>query len=155
MVDYMGNFEIYLDKLKKIDVSRVFTEDISFPEFVHLKYIDYFAKKSDDMSVQVSKLVESSGVTAQAVSKCLGILEKKNYIIRFNDKADRRAIQVKMTDYGKTVFEITQGQMHAVIDEVFSKFSREETDMFANLTKKFFDEYEATIDKMKTGGEPI
>lgn len=152
MIDYLGKFELYLDKIKKIDVSRVFTQDISFPEFVNLKIIDVHSRKSDDKSVQVCELVENSGVSAQAISKCLKALETKNYITRFTNKADRRITQVKMTDYGKQVFDITQEEISKVMYTVFAEFTKEEYEILDRLTSKFLLLYEETIDKMKIGG---
>jgi len=152
MISFMGKFELYLDKLKKIDVSRVFTEDISFPEFLYLKFIDYHSSKDSDKSVQVSKLVEDSGVTAQAVSKFLRGLEGKGCILRYSNKDDRRITQVKLTERGKQIYEVTQKEITRVMGEVFCNFTREEIENLDFLISKFLVLYEETIDKMRIGG---
>ena len=152
MIDYLNKFEMYLDKIKKRDISRVFSQNIAFHEFLHLKIIDIHSKRSEDESVQVSELVESAGVSAQAVSKCLKALEAKEYIVRFTNKSDRRITQVKLTDYGKKVFDITQEEIHEVMTRVFAEFTKAEYEMLDNLTSKFLALYEKTIDEMKIGG---
>ncbi len=142
-------FDLYLDKMKKMDISKVFTEDISFPEYVNLKYIDHLSKKSDNAAVQVSQLVDSLAVTPQAVSKLLRNLEDKGCIERYTNKSDRRITEVKLTKKGAAVYAVTNSQAESVFSAVFSGFTSDEFKIFRELTEKFLSLYADAIDKMK------
>lgn len=146
---YSGKFEVYFNKMKKLDIASFFVENISFHEFLQLKVISFLSSNQDSDSVQVSQLVENSGVSPQAISKLLKSIEEKNYIVRFSNKSDRRITEVKLTDEGTRVYEVTNRQFEEVMDRVFSNFTDEEIKNFAFLAEKFLNLYADTVDKMK------
>lgn len=140
-------FELILDTLKKIDLSRIFTEKISFPEFMQLKYIKYLIIKYNKNNVRVSELVDNSCVTAQAISKCLRVMESKKLIIRYTDRNDRRITLVEITNEGNQILETTESEVQSLMEDVFSNFSAEEIKKFEFLTDKFVSLYSSAIDR--------
>lgn len=139
MTQYFDKFEQFLSHMKKLDISRVFSMDVSFHEFIQLKLINSFASGEASDSVQVMTIVENSCVSAQAVSKSLRALENKNYIERFQSKSDRRVNEVKLTDYGKQVLNKSQEEMDELFSHVFSLFTQTELEIFEKLNSKFFE----------------
>lgn len=55
--------------------------------------------------IRVSELAKHARVTVPAVSRMLGGLEKKGWIVRETDRDDRRNILVRMTEEGKKELE--------------------------------------------------
>lgn len=147
MYNCYDKFETFLDTLKKTDASKIFSQNISFTEFMQLKIVRYFVSKSEREVVAVSELVGNSCVTAQAISKCLRILEKKGFIERNPNSKDRRITEVALTDEGVRVYEITKDELNSVMSEVFSEFTDKERQDFEILSDKFLNLYSAAIDR--------
>ncbi len=149
MSSYCEKFEMYFNKMRKLDVASFFTENISFHEYIQLKVINILSCETENGSIQVSQLVENSGLSPQAVSKLLKNIEEKNYIVRFTNKDDRRITQIKLTEEGIRVYKATSKQVEEVMNKVFSEFTEEEIKSFAFLTEKFFNLYADTVDSLK------
>lgn len=76
----------------------------------------------------VSSLVEQMDITNGAVSQFLSKLEKKGFLVRIQDKTDKRQYSVRLTEKGKELY-----RLHTEYDE---KSYKEAADMFSDFTEE-------------------
>ena len=145
MDEEIQRFISIFDHNKRIDFTKVLTNDITRSEYAVLWMYKNMAQNSD--VVYVSDI-------AKALSKHLRTCENKGYIERVNDKVNRRNVMINLTDKGEKVFEITTQEFVLLKNKVFEKI---DIDEFREAIKKMFEFREvlsATIDELskKTGG---
>ena len=152
MDEEIQRFISIFDHNKRIDFTKVLTNDITRSEYAVLWMYKNMAQNSD--VVYVSDIVKKFPASAQALSKHLRTCENKGYIERVNDKVNRRSVMINLTDKGEKVFEITTQEFVLLKNKVFEKI---DIDEFREAIKKMFEFREvlsATIDELskKTGG---
>ena len=122
--------------IKTMKISGLFSEDISFAEYVMLQLITDMSNETGSPDVWVSDIVKRVEVTPQAVSKFMHLAANKGYIERFENESDRRSIGVRMTDRGRAVLNKTGEELTAFCDSVFKEFSEEELATMYGLMSK-------------------
>ena len=122
--------------IKSMKLSGLFSEDISFAEYVMLQLITEISNETGSTDVWVSDIVKRVEVTPQAVSKFIHLAVGKGYIERFENASDRRGIGVRITDHGRAVLSKTGEELTAFRKSVFKEFSEEElATMFGLMSK--------------------
>lgn len=152
MDEEIQRFISIFDPNKRIDFTKVLTNDITRSEYAVLWMYKNMAQNSGVM--YVSDIVKKFPASAQALLKHLRMCENKGYIERVNDKVNRRNVMINLTDKGEKVFEITTQEFVLLKNKVFEKI---DIDEFREAIKKMFEFREvlsATIDELskKTGG---
>ena len=122
--------------LKTVKISNLFSEDISFAEYVMLQLITEMSNETESTDVWVSDIVKRVEVTPQAVSKFMNLAVSKGYIERFENESDRRSIGVRITDCGRAVLSKTGEELTAFRESVFKEFSEEELATMHGLMRK-------------------
>ena len=112
--------------IKTMKLSGLFSEDISFAEYIMLQLITEISNETGSADVWVSDIVKRVEVTPQAVSKFMNLAVSKGYIERFENESDRRSIGVRITDRGRAVLSKTGEELTAFRESVFKEFSEEE-----------------------------
>ena len=112
--------------LKTVKISNLFSEDISFAEYVVLQLIAEIETDTESTEVWVSEIVKRVEVTPQAISKFIHLAVDKGYIERFENASDRRSIGVRITDRGRAVLSKTGEELIAFRIGVLKEFSEEE-----------------------------
>ena len=112
--------------IKSMKLSGLFSEDISFAEYVMLQLITEMSNETGSPDVWVSDIVKRVEVTPQAVSKFIHLAVGKGYLERFENASDRRSIGVRITDRGRAVLSKTGEELTAFRESVFKEFSEEE-----------------------------
>jgi DNA-binding MarR family transcriptional regulator len=112
--------------VKSMKFSDLFSEDISFAEYVMLRLITEIETETENMDVWVSDIVKRVNITPQAVSKFIHHSIRKGYIEQFENTSDRRSIGVKMTNRGRAVLSKTEEELNFVYNNVINEFSDEE-----------------------------
>jgi len=112
--------------LKSMKISALFSEDISFAEYVMLQMITEIEKETESTEVWMSDIVKRVEVTPQAISKFTHLAVDKGYIERFENASDRRSIGVRITDRGRAVLSKTGEELTAFRESVLKEFSEEE-----------------------------
>lgn len=153
MDEEIQRFISIFDPNKRIDFTKVLTNDITRSEYAVLWMYKNMAQNSGVM--YVSDIVKKFPASAQALLKHLRMCENKGYIERVNDKVNRRNVMINLTDKGEKIFEITTQEFVMLKNKVFEKI---DIDEFREAIKKMFEFREvlsATIDELskKTGGE--
>ena len=122
--------------IKSMKLSGLFSEDISFAEYVMLQLITEMSNETRSPDVWEADIVKRVEVTPQAVSKFMNLTVRKGYIERFENESDRRSIGVRITDHGRVVLSKTGEELTAFRKSVFKEFSEEElTTMYGLMSK--------------------
>ena len=86
----------------------------------------------------VSDMPKHLMISKPAMSQLLNGLEKKGYIVREIDKADRRKIEVKLTPKGQETLVSTKDYADKMFDTVIARFGEENAlqllELFTRLT---------------------
>ena len=122
--------------IKTMKLSGLFSEDISFAEYVMLQLITEISNETGSTDVWVSDIVKNVEVTPQAVSKFLNLADSKGYIERFENESDRRSTGVRITERGKVVLSQTGEELTTFRKSVFKEFSEEELATMYGLMSK-------------------
>ena len=122
--------------IKTMKISDLFSEDISFGEYVMLQLITEMSNETGITDVWVSDIVKRVEVTPQAVSKFINLAVGKGYIERFENDSDRRSSGVRVTDRGRTVLSKTGEELSAFRESIFKEFSAEELATMSGLMSK-------------------
>jgi DNA-binding MarR family transcriptional regulator len=117
-------------------ISGLFSEEISFAEYVMLQLITEISNETGNTDVWVSDIVKRVEVTPQAISKFIHLAAGKGYIESFENESDRRSIGVRITDRGRAVLSKTGQELTVFRESIFKEFSEEElTTMFGLMSK--------------------
>ena len=122
--------------IKSMKLSGLFSEDISFAEYVMLQLITEMSNETGITDVWVSDIVKRVEVTPQAVSKFINLAVGKGYIERFENDSDRRSSGVRITDRGRAVQGKAGEELSAFRESVFKEFSEEELATMYGLMSK-------------------
>ena len=122
--------------IKSMKISGLFSEDISFAEYVMLQLINEMSNETGSTDVWVSDVVKRVEVTPQAVSKFINLAVRKGYIERFENASDRRSTGIRITDRGRAVLSKTEEDLTTFRKSVFKEFSEEELATMRGLMSK-------------------
>ncbi len=122
--------------IKSMKISGLFSEDISFAEYVMLRMITEMSNETASTDVWVADIVKRVEVTPQAVSKFMNLAVAKGYIERFENESDRRSTGVRITDRGSAVLNKSGEELTAFRESVFKEFSEEELMTMNGLMRK-------------------
>lgn len=122
--------------LKSIKLSNLFSENISFAEFMMLQLITDLQAEKGKEGVWVSDIVKRVEFTPQAVSKFLQLAAGKGFIERLENAGDRRSVEIQITSRGREVLSQSGEELCAFHDTVLQEFSEEELALMSSLTSK-------------------
>ncbi len=122
--------------MKSMKISDLFSEDISFAEYIMLQLITEMSYETESTGVWVSDVVKRVEVTPQAVSKFINLAIRKGYIERFENSSDRRSTGIRITDRGRAVLSKTGEDLDVFYNNVFNEFSEEEKSTMYRLMSK-------------------
>lgn len=151
--DYEYKLIDLIHRIKRIDISSIFSIDVSMPEYSVMLSISKTLKTKN--TVFVSDVVKQFGVSAQAVSKHLKICEKNNLIIRESDKNDRRNTKLFLTEYGKKVIVRCNKEIHDLFTSVLNEFNSDEIDSILDIAEKLYTVTAIKIDELSSSKTPI
>ena len=122
--------------IKTMKISGLFSEEISFAEYVMLQLITEISNETGNTDVWVSDIVKRVEVSPQAVSKFINLAIRKGYIERFENASDRRSTGIRITSRGKAVLSKTGEDETLFYNNVFTEFSEEEKATMYRLMSK-------------------
>jgi DNA-binding MarR family transcriptional regulator len=80
-----------------------------------------------------AELSRSFRVTPQSMSEMITTLERKEMISRHEDPTNRRILRLRLTPYGRSVFEKCDDRIDELEAELFGRLSREDVSRFRRL----------------------
>jgi DNA-binding MarR family transcriptional regulator len=111
--------------------------DITYPQWtiLMLLYAD-MARTSADMARQMCH-------DAGAMTRLIDQLEKRGLLTRMRDTADRRVVNLALTDEGRALSDSLKGRVVDFLNVALADFSREELASWLTLTMRMIDLIEA------------
>lgn len=86
--------------------------------------------------VNQTKIAKLLGKDKATISRSLSSLEKKELITRVNDANNKRSNKISLTKKGEEILESTISSVTSFREELRSKISEEEHEMFFNILDK-------------------
>ncbi len=93
-------------------------------EFLALRVIERYREEGSDQT-NVSSIVKQSTVSPQAVSKILGSLEHKGYIVRSLNPENHRSISVSLTPHGQEVYSVSLNHLEHYLEAVIDRIGKD------------------------------
>lgn len=97
------------------------------------------AEKPETTGVTVSELSEFTQMTSSAVSQTVKSLEKKGYVVRTFNPADRRVVFVNASELGRQVLRQAAEDYMDYLDKITTALGKEDTDKLIELLEKLAD----------------
>ena len=143
--------EIYqsLHKMKSIKLDALF-DGLTQHEFIILQIIEK-KMRENGKGIYVSEIADYMNVSTPAISRKLGMLEEKGFIIRNTDEEDRRNIYVCLTDKGKIVRREACKKMKILSMRVIKKMGCDKVEKMINLWDEYSQEIQNVSEMMKRG----
>jgi DNA-binding MarR family transcriptional regulator len=80
---------------------------------------------------RVTELAAGEGVTQPAITRVVNRLEERGWVMRESDPRDGRAVVVRLTPPGRTVFERLRGEYRALVHEEMATLDDEDVETLA------------------------
>jgi len=125
-------------RIKRVGVYTFSELDIQISELVVMQKIAESESCSPKM-IGVSEIQKDLYITKAAVSQLLNSLEKKGYIHREIDPADRRKIIVSLTPQGKVVSFAMKAHTDMVMDKIIDRLGNDDIEQLLRLFNRFAD----------------
>lgn len=142
--------------MKTEDIQVDFEKSIGPWLGMTMKIVDYYIHESmqlqaidlsKEQMIALKKLHDQDGIpqnelafltlrNKSSLTRLLVKMEKKNYIIRKQDKTDKRVNKVYLTDLGRAIFKKTRPLIKEVIDTMEKNISPSEKEQMIQLLKK-------------------
>ncbi len=124
-----------LKQLQRIDIHVIF-ENLTMTEFLALRVIERCREEDTNMT-NVSSIVEQATVSPQAVSKILGALEHKGYIVRSLNPRNHRHTSVSLTPSGQEAYAASQRHLEHYLEAVINRIGKENLTEFLSQLHNF------------------
>ena len=138
-----------LHKMKCIRLDALF-DGLTQYEFIILQIIEKKTRENGK-GIYVSEIADYMNVSTPAISRKLGILEEKEFIIRNTDEKDRRNIYVSLTDKGKIVRREACKKIKTLSMRVIKKMGCHKVDKMISLWDDYSQEVQNVVEMMKRG----
>jgi len=99
----------------------------------------------DSFNNIIAEMSDEMHISKSAVSQMLGTMERKGYVKRETDPADRRRVIVQLMPEGRAIAEKMIGYADNAFSEMISRFGESNTEQFISLINKLAD----VIDDMR------
>ena len=133
-----------MGSLRKLNISAMLPE-INRGDFGILRMIDYCNRNCTGQGAKVSDIVRCIKLPAPAVSRSLGTLERKGFIVRSVDQSDRRNTYVELTEAGHETLKETEAIMNEFADAVFGQMGEENMRRLNAFLREFLEAAEKEI----------
>jgi len=110
--------------------------NISINELIIMRSIQNNAIGSDS-NIRISDIQNQFNVSKAAVSKMLGVLEKKGCICRDIDKANRRNLIITLTPEGKDILNELEQSVDVLVEKIMLHMGKEQSEQFVESLNGF------------------
>ena len=111
---------------------------LSIAEQTLMSAVKYNAPQSNT-NVGISDIQKLLYTSKAAISKMLGVLEKKGYINRDINKQNRRELIITLTEKGNTVLKDIGKDTDDMLLKIISQLGQEQTEQIINAINQFAD----------------
>jgi len=119
------------------------TGELSHGEYLVLRNIGrgqgrFYGQEGPVKAAKLSELLE---VSRPAITRILNGLENRGYITRHIDKADRRSINIALTDTGRRALDAANQRISATADRLVSSLGDEDAEKLIQLLDRLTEIY--------------
>ena len=119
---------LWQSRLRKVFKNK----NLSFNEYLILETLFVLSKKNGDVSISQKDISNNSSIDNSVVSSKILILEKKNFIYKFNSQ-DRRSNSIKLTLIGEKLINILIKDVEKEENLLFEKLGIENENFLNSL----------------------
>ena len=119
---------LWQSRLRKLFKNK----NLSFNEYLILETLFFLSKKNSDLSISQKDISNNSSIDNSVVSSKILILEKKNFIYKFNSQ-DRRSNSIKLTLIGEKLINILIKDVEKEENLLFEKLGIENENFLNSL----------------------
>tara|TARA_Y100001936_G_C15528762_1_gene386510 strand:- start:53 stop:511 length:459 start_codon:yes stop_codon:yes gene_type:complete len=119
---------LWQSRLRKLFKNK----NLSFNEYLILETLFVLSKKNSDLSISQKDISNNSSIDNSVVSSKILILEKKNFIYKFNSQ-DRRSNSIKLTLIGEKLINILIKDVEKEENLLFEKLGIENENFLNSL----------------------
>ena len=101
----------------------------------------------------IADLQKLLSVTKAAVSKMLGVLENKGYVIRDINKQNRRTLLITLTPKGKEAVEYIEKEIDENLIKIFERMGKANIEQFITNINRYADTISDIYEEMKQSQE--
>ncbi len=134
-----------LHRMQTLKLSRLF-DNLTHMEFITLCTLERFEKEKQTDRIKISEIARFTNVCSSAASRTLNGLEKKGFIMRTTDSADRRNIYAQLTEQGQEVLTECKKTMDGFMESVFDKVGEDNMNQFLDILELI---YAVSSDELK------
>ena len=136
--DIQGQYMQIFHRFARLRLDHLF-HDVSQGEFAVLQKIyRYTLEEPDSGGISVSEVASSLRVTSPAISRMIRVLEKKNYVERFESRRDRRHTLLRLTENGAAVRESTFSTLKNYFRRVSERMGPERMAQLSLLSEQLY-----------------
>ncbi|MFR1519478.1 MAG: MarR family winged helix-turn-helix transcriptional regulator [Eubacterium sp.] len=84
---------------------------------------------SDAGGATITELANDQGYTLPAITIAINGLERKGYVCKIRDEADKRSVRVRLTEQGRKINRVHQYIHKKLVREVAKEFNEEEMEV--------------------------
>lgn len=95
-------------------------------------------------SLTISEIANEALMKIPTITKIVQRMEKEGLVVVYKQESDGRVRVVKLTPQGKSQVDMIVKKTSPMFENVFSKFSTEELDIFLELTQRLFNNLESS-----------
>ena len=110
--------------------------------------------ENEPEGVNLKKLAERLNMTIPATSILVESMVQNKIFCREQSKEDRRAVRIRLSDFGMSLISAFRVQMDAYISEMYKDISDEEKEVFSKVINHFYVSIfheEMNLEKKKEG----
>ncbi|MDO4569531.1 MAG: hypothetical protein Q4D38_04010 [Planctomycetia bacterium] len=89
--------------------------------------------------ISLKKLAERLNMTVPATSVLVESMVQNKMFLRIASQTDRRAVCIKLSDFGEKILDTLRQRMRVHIAELMSDVTQEDRDAFARVVRQFHE----------------
>ena len=118
---------------------------VSIAELTLMSVVKNNSPDSDD-NVIIADIQKRLFTSKAAVSKMLGVLERKGFVNRDVNRHNRRELVITLTEKGANVLNDLKNEVDGMLENVISKLGQEKTEQIINAINQFSDAISGVIE---------
>lgn len=105
-------------------------EDLTNDQFQVLRLVNSMPQCTS------SQLADTLAVGKSSITAIVNRLVDAGFLYRTRDEADRRLVYLALTDYGISIYNSAQEQVHSIVSPYLQHFEEKDIEMFISMFEK-------------------
>ncbi|MCI8465999.1 MAG: MarR family transcriptional regulator [Lachnospiraceae bacterium] len=133
-----GRFFEQINRLHRLVCAQDMVLRLNPGELMMLIQVEYFLEKHPESpGVKPSELTMDGYISKPAVSKMIGTLEEKGFLVRTVSSQDRRVVYINLTETGRKNLEAERRYRDEAVSQIAERMGGENMEQLLELTERF------------------